>query len=164
METLVPDIFFAFLFIGLGLVLIFLEVFIPTGGVLGLVAVAVLGLGIWGLFHHGNPVLGLTSIAVSIGFTGAMAIVLLRRIRFNVVQDVKTFTSVDQEIALLDGKEGVSESPLRPAGVARIDGRRVDVVALGGFIDKNKPVRVVDTSGNRVVVREIAAAREKEKE
>ncbi len=38
---------------------------------------------------------------------------------------------------------------------ARIDGKRVDVVATGKFIEKDRRVRVVETTGNRVVVREI---------
>jgi len=155
MDFLVPDSFYAFLFIGVGLVLVFLEVFIPTGGIMGIVAAAVLFLGIWGLFHHGQAALGFTSIVVSLGFSGAMVVFMLRRVRLVDAQDATTFTSVDAGIVGLDGKPGVAETPLRPAGVARIDGRRVDVVAQSSFIERESPVEVVDTSGNRVVVREI---------
>ncbi|HET6204289.1 MAG TPA: NfeD family protein [Planctomycetota bacterium] len=52
----------------------------------------------------------------------------------------------------LEGKEGVALSPLRPAGVAMIDGRRVDVVTRGEFLDPGALVRVLEFSGNRVVV------------
>ena len=41
---------------------------------------------------------------------------------------------------------------MRPAGTAQIDGKRIDVVTMGKFIPKDRDVRVVDTSGNRVVV------------
>ena len=36
-----------------------------------------------------------------------------------------------------------------------IDGKRVDVVTAGKFIDKETKIRVVETSGNRVVVRAV---------
>jgi membrane-bound ClpP family serine protease len=52
----------------------------------------------------------------------------------------------------LEGKEGVALSSLRPAGVAMIEGRRVDVVTRGEFLDPGARVRVLEFSGNRVVV------------
>ena len=42
---------------------------------------------------------------------------------------------------------------LRPAGMAIISDRKVDVVSVGEFIDKDVDIIVVDVSGNRVVVR-----------
>jgi membrane-bound serine protease (ClpP class) len=51
------------------------------------------------------------------------------------------------------GKEGVSLTPLRPAGTALVDGHRVDVVAEGELIDRDEPVSVVLVEGTRVVVR-----------
>ena len=53
----------------------------------------------------------------------------------------------------LFGKEGVTVSELRPAGIALIDGRRLDVVTDGDFVDAQQSVRVVEARGNRVVVR-----------
>jgi membrane-bound ClpP family serine protease len=43
-------------------------------------------------------------------------------------------------------------SPLRPAGFARIENRRIDVVTRGELLDDGCPVRVVEVHGNRVVV------------
>jgi membrane-bound serine protease (ClpP class) len=61
------------------------------------------------------------------------------------------------------GKQGVSLTELRPAGIARIDKMRLDVVTEGTFIDKGKILQVVEVEGNRIVVREIeGAAREME--
>jgi membrane-bound serine protease (ClpP class) len=53
------------------------------------------------------------------------------------------------------GEEGVSQTHLRPAGIAKIGSRRLDVVSEGTFIDKDKRVKVVAVEGNRMVVREI---------
>ena len=51
-------------------------------------------------------------------------------------------------------------SPLRPAGIAVIDGERVDVVSDGEFIDAGFPVIVTRVDGNRIVVRRHRTATE----
>ena len=48
--------------------------------------------------------------------------------------------------------EGTVEADCRPAGMARLDGRRVDVVTRGEWITAGTPVHVVEVQGNRVVV------------
>ena len=53
------------------------------------------------------------------------------------------------------GRRGTAQSDLRPAGVARIDGRRLDVVTEGDFIRAGTTVEVSLIQGNRVVVREV---------
>jgi membrane-bound serine protease (ClpP class) len=50
---------------------------------------------------------------------------------------------------------GTALTPLRPAGTAIIDGKRVDVVTEGQMIERGTPVRVVAVEGLRVVVREL---------
>ena len=46
-------------------------------------------------------------------------------------------------------------SPLRPAGIADIDGKRVDVVSQGEWIDATTPIEVIRVDGNRIVVRHV---------
>ncbi len=50
------------------------------------------------------------------------------------------------------GRSGTASSPLRPAGIAVIDGARVDVVSDGGFIDAGTAIVVTRVDGNRIVV------------
>jgi membrane-bound serine protease (ClpP class) len=50
------------------------------------------------------------------------------------------------------GDEGVAESVLRPAGRALIQGRSVDVIADGKFIEPGQPIKVIDVRGNRLIV------------
>lgn len=52
----------------------------------------------------------------------------------------------------LRGRTGTASSFLRPAGIASIDGRRVDVLTEGEFIPAGTPVRVVRVEGARVFV------------
>jgi len=53
------------------------------------------------------------------------------------------------------GAIGVTATALRPAGVAELDGRRVDVVSEGGFIEPGVQVRVIRVDGPAVVVAKI---------
>jgi membrane-bound serine protease (ClpP class) len=51
------------------------------------------------------------------------------------------------------GHSGTALTVLRPAGTAKIEGRRVDVIAEGNFIEAGAPITVVRVEGNRVTVR-----------
>jgi membrane-bound serine protease (ClpP class) len=56
----------------------------------------------------------------------------------------------------LRGKEGIAISFLRPAGIAEIQGRRVDVLTQGDFIAQGTPVRVTRVEGSRIFVEAVA--------
>jgi membrane-bound serine protease (ClpP class) len=51
------------------------------------------------------------------------------------------------------GKGGTVISPLRPSGIADVDGERVDVVSDGEFIEAGAQIVVTRVDGNRIVVR-----------
>jgi membrane-bound serine protease (ClpP class) len=53
------------------------------------------------------------------------------------------------------GREGVAQTVLRPAGVALIDGKRLDVVAEAGMIESGSPVKIVAVHENRLVVKKL---------
>jgi membrane-bound serine protease (ClpP class) len=53
------------------------------------------------------------------------------------------------------GKKGRASSALRPAGIAEIEGERVDVVSDGELIDAGQFVEVTHVDGNRIVVRRV---------
>ena len=52
----------------------------------------------------------------------------------------------------LVGSRGMSVSQLRPAGIGEFGGRRMDVVTRGDFIEKGKPIVIVETGANRILV------------
>src|SRR2546426_4331449 len=43
----------------------------------------------------------------------------------------------------LIGREGAAQTVLRPAGVAVVDGQRLDVVAESGVIERGSPIKVI---------------------
>jgi membrane-bound serine protease (ClpP class) len=51
------------------------------------------------------------------------------------------------------GKGGTTVSPLRPSGIADVEGERVDVVSDGEFIEAGAEIVVSRVDGNRIVVR-----------
>ena len=53
------------------------------------------------------------------------------------------------------GQAGVAHTALRPAGVALLGDRRVDVVTEGALIERGTVVKVVAVEGARVVVRAV---------
>ncbi|NCA81703.1 MAG: nodulation protein NfeD [Opitutae bacterium] len=61
------------------------------------------------------------------------------------------YTAAPDSSALV-GKTGVTLTPLHPAGAARIDGLRLDVVTSGEFIDAGTPVQITEAHGSRLVV------------
>jgi membrane-bound serine protease (ClpP class) len=57
------------------------------------------------------------------------------------------------ELRALIGAEGTSITPLRPVGIIRIGGQRIDAMAETGSIDANTTVVVIDVYDNQIKVR-----------
>ncbi len=53
------------------------------------------------------------------------------------------------------GDRGISDSLLRPAGRVKINGRVVDVVSDGSFVEQGVPIQVVKIHGNVITVTEV---------
>jgi membrane-bound serine protease (ClpP class) len=56
------------------------------------------------------------------------------------------------ELAGLVGRRGVAQTDLRPSGKVEIDGDLRDAVTEGEFLDEGCTVRVMEASGNRILV------------
>jgi membrane-bound serine protease (ClpP class) len=65
-------------------------------------------------------------------------------------QDTGGAASENQSLV---GQSGEAITPLRPSGTARIGGKRVDVTAVGDFLEQGVNVVVVAADGMRVAVR-----------
>ncbi len=77
-------------------------------------------------------------------------------LRLNAREESKEgFAASSSQLKELAGKTGTSLTVLRPAGTAKIEGKRIDVVSEGIFLPKDTEIKVVTVKGNRVVVRKI---------
>ena len=157
MEAFINEPLYSFLFLLIGCICLLLEVFIPSGGILGFLAVFSSGWGIFGFFAQGSFVLGAGSTVGFLAYASGMFYLILKRLTFKGVITPEASSSVDERLLVEDlvGEEGVTVAPLRPAGMALFKDKKVDVVSVGDFIEMDQRVKVVEISGNRVVVRAI---------
>ena len=157
------------LLVSLGVVLVAIEVFVLPGftvaGLAGIVALVTgLGMTLVGAGATSNAIivaLGRVAISILVAMAAAFALLrLLPRLPFGRRLVLQTgmrtdlgYVSAPESDHQWLGRTGTALSPLRPAGIAEIDGARVDVVSDGGFIDAGTPILVTRVDGNRIVVR-----------
>ena len=141
-----------------GLLLLVAEVMFVSFGVIATMAAIALLSAIFVAFQH-SVAFGVAIVAVEAVASPAvlsLAFKLLPKTRFGKAMILSgpqaAATAEDPSLRSLVGREGATVSPLRPAGFARIDGRRIDVVTRGEMVDAGCPVVVLDVAGNRVVV------------
>jgi membrane-bound serine protease (ClpP class) len=157
------------LLVGAGLLLLAVELFVTPGfgvaGVLGTAAlVAGLGLSLvgagaaWGVLViaggrvAGSLLIALAGAAVLLGSVPKLP--FGRRLVLSETLPASAgYASTPEADRRWLGQRGTAVSPLRPAGIAELDGERVDVVSDGSFIDAGEPIAVVRVDGNRIVVR-----------
>jgi len=154
---------FAILIIA-GLFLIGAEIFLP-GGIIGLIG---------GMCLLAAVVVGFVAFGIQGGLLTSLLIILLAGVclviwihyfpktrmgrSLTLSDDGKTFKSASPEFTDLLNQEGITLSILRPAGIAKFGGKRVDVVADGSWIDSGKPIKVTRVEGVRILVKEIVQA------
>ena len=148
------------------LIFFVLEVFLPSGGLLGgLSAAALIGLIIvLFMIDTGYGVIGvavsiiLVPMAIAIAFKVFPHTPVGRALILAHEQSAEgvrySSTGVDDTSNLL-GKEGVTVSELRPVGTCTIDDRSVECLALTGVIDPGVKVKVVEVAGIEVKVRPV---------
>lgn len=162
----------------LGVGLIVLELFIPSFGLLSVAAIVSFAFSVWEAYkEHPNAAIAMAILAPVISIVVVyFGLRLVPRTAWGrglvlrhpsdagsqappTSSESATLTpegGTDEKRMLpLVGKEGVAQSFLRPAGVAILDGRRVDVVTEGGIISAGARIKVVAVEGNRVIVRRV---------
>jgi len=155
-----------------GLALLILELIaIPGFGVVGLAgigamlaSVVITQLGDFQLWSIDEIASVVARLAVSMIGAFVLSFALLRSLpklaAFNrlVLQDENsaaagyTSSSRDADEEMM-GKEGVTVSYLRPSGIAMFEGKRLNVITDGEFIEAQRQIKIVEARGSRVVVK-----------
>jgi membrane-bound serine protease (ClpP class) len=160
------DVIGAWLLIGLGLILLIAELFIPTGGILFVLSVAALVVGVAMTYHsnYAGVFIG-TLLFVVIGAPLLFGLVFYYWPKTSVgkrffltgpeTDQTLASTPVNLELEQLRGRYGKTLSALRPAGVTDFDGRRVDTITEGIMIDAGRWVRCIDVQAGKVIVRPV---------
>lgn len=148
----------------LGLSMLLLEVFVPSGGVLSFLAVASIIASIVVAFMDGFPsgviMLGVVTLCVPVLTWSAVRLwphtpigklILARRPAHP--DDVLPETEAYRGLRVLIGKRGRAISKMLPGGLVMIAGHKYDAISNGMAIDPDQVVQVIDVRTNRIVVR-----------
>lgn len=110
------------------------------------------------LYTVGGAVLGTVIIAMALGRYLPETPVWHRIALVRQMRREEGFSAQPAGMETLLGKTGVARTSLRPAGIALIEGRPVDVVTEGEMLEPGTPVKVIQVAGNRVVVERVKEA------
>nr|WP_245251932.1 nodulation protein NfeD [Paenibacillus sediminis] len=145
----------------IGLVMLISELFVPSFGILGIIGSVSLVTGVVSAAYDTTNAF----ISLSIAFAAAIIVVIIVSyifkergiwnrfiLRYQLTKEEGYIPNEPKDNLI--GKQGTSLTPLRPAGTAIVDGKRIDVVTEGGFIEAGRPVMIISVDGTRVVVKE----------
>jgi membrane-bound serine protease (ClpP class) len=101
------------------------------------------------------------AISILLAMAGAFALFRMlpslpfgqRLVLANEIASNRDYVSGAKSEQRLVGRTGIAVSPLRPAGIADIEGSRLDVVSDGAYIEAGSAIDVTRVDGNRIVVR-----------
>jgi membrane-bound ClpP family serine protease len=150
------------LFLAAGLLLLIVEVFLPSGGLIGLLALGCLGLSLWKAFAQ-SYTLGFEFLAALLVFLPIALVTaahlwprtpLAKRIFLKPPDPEDIAPSHNPErLDHLIGQFGRTLTPLRPSGLVDFEGRRLDGLSEEGLIPANTLVRAVQVRGGQLIVR-----------
>lgn len=154
----------AILLLLLGVGCIVLEMFVPSGGLLGVLATLSI-VGAIVLAFLSGPLAGLLMtlcvtflipvlLAAAVRYwpeTPLGRLILLRRPEG--AEEVLPQTEAYQSRNAMIGKRGVAKSQMLPSGVVSVDGKTYDAVSNGLPIEPGESVRVIGIDTQRLVVR-----------
>ncbi len=158
-------VLWAILLMAVALILFFLEVLVPSGGVLGFSSAVAMIAGVV-LFFKVSTTLGLVSAIVAllaVPFLFAFALklwpntpigkLLTLESTSNGQANGTTQADPGRSLHQLVGQTGQALTDLHPIGRCLIDGQRFDCLAQTGMIQAGSTVKVVTVSGMEIKVR-----------
>jgi membrane-bound ClpP family serine protease len=154
----------AMILLGLGLVCLVLEFFIPSSGMLGLLCgLTLIGSIVMGFMSGTNTgavlMLGILLVVPAVLFAAvqywpdtAMGKMILVP-RPSHPDEVLPETHAYRGLRELVGKRGVAKSVMLPGGIVQVEGKSYDAVSEGTVIEAGQRVVVVQISTQRLIVR-----------
>lgn len=164
-----PLLLWGLALLGVALILVAVEVFVPSAGLISV------GAGVCAV----AGVVCLWRVSPTWGIAGTLAVIILGPALFFFLMTILPSTPVGRSLIgaipeeerearelaeqqardlrqALVGAEGTALTALRPAGKVEIDGRRYDALAQTTVIDAGTPVRVVRATMSDLIVRPLA--------
>lgn len=155
--------------LGLGVVLLIAELFLPSGGILSVLSGVCAIAGIIVLFRH-DTTWGVSGLLLVLVLGPMAAIFMVRVWPHTPIGRAVLGTPSDDEVQkkqesedaerrqwlALVGKEGLVLTDLRPVGAVEIDGKRYDALSETTLIRSGQKVRVTAVESRQVKVRPLA--------
>ena len=145
-------------------VLIVAEVFVPSGGLISVCALACLVGGGYIFFNH-SMTAGWIGVIIAIIMIPTVLIIAYRIFPHTQFGRAVTLAPPEREkgdavpdtdkLKDMLGKTGIVLSPLRPVGMCDFSGDRVECVAESGYIEKGMEITVIRVQGTQLTVRAI---------
>ena len=147
----------------LGAALMIVEVFLPGFGLPGVSGIVLIGAGTVIIWLKAGALTALATLLVVIAVLAVLISYMMRRAteggaHARIFLREKEELRSGEDMQVLLGKQGRTTSVLRPAGIGDFDGVRLNVVTEGNFIERDKPIEIVNVDGARIVVRERQSA------
>jgi membrane-bound ClpP family serine protease len=154
--------FWAFILLGLGLVVVVMELFLPSAGILGILATVLIlssiVLGFTEGLKYGALMLGLVVVSVPAVLALMVKVwphtplgkrILLKDLK---PEDVLPNSSHYTRKKDLEGRLGVAKTKMLPSGIIVVDGEKFDAVSEEFAIEQGDPIKVVSVRENRIYV------------
>lgn len=155
----------AVILLAIGLSLAILEVFFPSGGLLGFLSAATIVAAVVMAFRQGSVVglAVLSSTLVAVPLVVAVALKFWpetsmgRRMLLKPPESDQILPDLprQRQMKALIGRVGHAKSMMLPSGAVVVDGHTIDALSEGVPIEIGRRVRVIEVRGNRVVVRPV---------
>lgn len=139
--------------------MIIAEFILPSGGILSIMAAGIFAYSLYIVFHDISVSVGMLFVIADVIIIPILVIAGLKLLAKSPATLKKTLSrgegviSQSPELNKYIGMEGMAITDLRPAGTAFINGKRVDVVSRGEYLDKDSQIVVSDVTGNQIVVK-----------
>ncbi len=142
----------------LGILVILAEIFIPSLGLLTAIALGLLFYSLYLAFTSISTFTGMIFVGFDLLAIPILLILGLKLLAASPLSLKNRLSSKDGVVSQASGledyrdKPGKSVTDLRPAGVALINGKRLDVVTDGEYIEADTPIIVTGVTGNQIIV------------
>ncbi|MBU4562439.1 ATP-dependent Clp protease proteolytic subunit [bacterium] len=151
----------------IGLLLLLAEIFfIPGFGLAGISGIAAILASIFLTF--GNIIQATYSILIALGISVIGFFLLIKYIpstrtwrKFVLSTEQKKelgYTVGTKDLKRLIGGKGISITPLRPSGIVEVNGKKLDALTRGEYVDSNTKIKVISIEGNKIVVEAVDAS------
>lgn len=142
----------------IGILVIIAEIFIPSLGLLTVIALGLFSYSLYLVFTTISTTAGMVITGLDVTLVPVLIVLGMKIL-------AKSPLALKQELSKQNGvvsqnreseaylhMKGKSVTDLRPAGIAEINSQRVDVVTDGEYIEADTPIIVTGVTGNRIIV------------